>query len=114
MRNITQRGNPEEEIRKNQRRKETARTTQAVKQHYLHGVSLLETSPVRRIVCMTLLTHPPLPRQASRAHFEAYARSEFAKNKGLGKKDFAAIEFLLRKGRRQLDVMSSPGITDVR
>ncbi|KIH90912.1 complex 1 protein (LYR family) protein [Sporothrix brasiliensis 5110] len=52
--------------------------------------------------------------EASRAHFEAYARSEFAKNKGLGKKDFAAIEFLLRKGRRQLDAMSSPGITDVR
>ncbi|KAL1895861.1 hypothetical protein Sste5346_004958 [Sporothrix stenoceras] len=52
--------------------------------------------------------------EASRPHFEAYARTEFAKNKGLNKKDFGAIEFLLRKGKRQLDVMSEPGIKDVR
>jgi hypothetical protein len=40
-------------------------------------------------------------------------RNEFARNISLDKRDFAAIEFLLRKGRRQLDVYSSPGIRDV-
>lgn len=41
-------------------------------------------------------------------------RAEFARNLGIDKRDFAAIEYLLRKGRRQLDVYSSPGIKDVR
>lgn len=30
------------------------------------------------------------------------------------KRDFAAIEFLLRKGRRQLENYSSPGIKDIK
>ena len=34
-------------------------------------------------------------------------------NAGLNKKDFAAIEFLLRKGQRQLDVYSDPGIKNI-
>ncbi|KAI5466632.1 complex 1 protein-domain-containing protein [Mariannaea sp. PMI_226] len=51
---------------------------------------------------------------ANRPHFEAFARSEFARNLNLDKRDFAAIEFLLRKGRRQLDVYSSPGIKDIK
>jgi succinate dehydrogenase assembly factor 1 len=41
-------------------------------------------------------------------------RNEFRKSLSVDKKDFAAIEFLLRKGRRQLEVYSSPGIRDVR
>lgn len=41
-------------------------------------------------------------------------RSEFAKNISIDKRDFAAIEFLLRKGKRQLEVYSSPGIKDIR
>ena len=41
-------------------------------------------------------------------------RAEFARHLDYDKRDFAAIEFLLRKGRRQLDVYSSPGIKDVR
>lgn len=41
-------------------------------------------------------------------------RSEFAKNLSIDKRDFAAIEFLLRKGKRQLEVYSSPGIKDIR
>ncbi|GJN72973.1 hypothetical protein PLIIFM63780_007039 [Purpureocillium lilacinum] len=52
--------------------------------------------------------------QSTRVHFENFARAEFAKNLSIDKRDFAAIEFLLRKGRRQLDVYSSPGIKDVR
>ncbi|KAF5125935.1 Succinate dehydrogenase assembly factor 1, mitochondrial [Metarhizium anisopliae] len=41
-------------------------------------------------------------------------RAEFDRNLRIEKRDFAAIEFLLRKGRRQLDVYSNPGIKDVR
>lgn len=41
-------------------------------------------------------------------------RNEFARNLKIDKRDFAAIEFLLRKGRRQLEVYASPGIKDVR
>ncbi|KAI1824502.1 complex 1 protein-domain-containing protein [Xylaria intraflava] len=52
--------------------------------------------------------------KATRPHFEAFARSEFNKNIKIDRKDFGAVEFLLRKGRRQLDVYSAPGIKDVR
>ena len=40
-------------------------------------------------------------------------RTEFERNTGLDKKDFAAIEYLLRKGQRQLDIYSSPGIRNI-
>jgi len=72
--------------------------------------------------------------QATRPHFENFARfvysmpllshiqwvskniarNEFERNLKIEKRDFAAIEFLLRKGRRQLEVYASPGIKDVR
>ncbi|KAK6841293.1 Complex 1 LYR protein [Apiospora arundinis] len=51
--------------------------------------------------------------EATRPHFETFARSEMNKNMKIDKRDFAAIEFLLRKGRRQLEVYSAPGITDI-
>jgi len=38
---------------------------------------------------------------------------EFEKNITIEKRDFAAIEYLLRKGRRQLEMYSSPGVKDV-
>jgi succinate dehydrogenase assembly factor 1 len=41
-------------------------------------------------------------------------RTEFEKSIGLDKKDFGAIEYLLRKGQRQLEIYSSPGIKDIR
>lgn len=41
-------------------------------------------------------------------------RSEFNKSVNIDKRDFAAIEFLLRKGRRQLEIYSAPGIKDIR
>ncbi|KAH8165180.1 hypothetical protein CIB48_g3042 [Xylaria polymorpha] len=52
--------------------------------------------------------------QETRLHFETFARSEFDKNIMIDKRDFAAIEFLVRKGRRQLDLYSTPGIKDIR
>ncbi|TVY58818.1 Succinate dehydrogenase assembly factor [Lachnellula suecica] len=50
----------------------------------------------------------------TRLHFESYARTEFDKSIGLDKKDFGAIEYLLRKGQRQLEMYSAPGIKDIR
>ncbi|MCJ1419335.1 hypothetical protein MMC32_005689 [Xylographa parallela] len=46
-------------------------------------------------------------------NFRNYARNEFKKNSLLDKKDFAAIEYLLRKGQRQLEIYSSPGIKNI-
>ncbi|CAH0019454.1 unnamed protein product [Clonostachys rhizophaga] len=40
-------------------------------------------------------------------------RTEFTRNLALDKRDFAAIEFLIRKGRRQLENYASPGIKDI-
>jgi succinate dehydrogenase assembly factor 1 len=42
-----------------------------------------------------------------------YHRTEFEKSIRLDKKDFGAIEYLLRKGQRQLEIYSSPGIKDI-
>ena len=44
----------------------------------------------------------------------AASRSEFEKNISLDKKDFGAIEYLLRKGQRQLDIYSAPGIKNIK
>ncbi len=41
-------------------------------------------------------------------------RNEFEKATGLDKKDFSAIEYLMRKGQRQLEMYASPGIKDIR
>ena len=40
-------------------------------------------------------------------------RSEFEKNMTIDKKDFAAIEYLLRKGQRQVEIYSEPGIRNI-
>ncbi|KAH6619538.1 complex 1 protein-domain-containing protein [Chaetomium sp. MPI-SDFR-AT-0129] len=49
-----------------------------------------------------------------RDHFQVFARQEFEKNVKIDKRDFSAIEFLLRKGRRQLEIYSSPGVKDIK
>jgi len=41
-------------------------------------------------------------------------RREFEKSIRLDKKDFGAIEYLLRKGQRQLEMYSESGIRDIR
>ncbi|RKF59648.1 Succinate dehydrogenase assembly factor 1, mitochondrial [Erysiphe neolycopersici] len=50
---------------------------------------------------------------ATRSHFEQFTRSEFEKHLYLNKKEFVAIEYLLRKGRRQLVLYSTPGVSDI-
>lgn len=50
---------------------------------------------------------------ATRPNFESFARREFARHITLDKKDFGAIEFLLRKGHKQLEVYEAPNITNI-
>lgn len=40
-------------------------------------------------------------------------RTEFEKHMAINKKDFSAIEYLLRKGSRQLEIYSSSGIRNI-
>ncbi|RAK98334.1 succinate dehydrogenase assembly factor 1 [Aspergillus ibericus CBS 121593] len=50
----------------------------------------------------------------TRENFRGYARAEFRKHASVSKKDFSAVEYLLRKGQRQLEMYSSPGIRNIR
>ncbi|KAH8422930.1 succinate dehydrogenase assembly factor 1 [Aspergillus melleus] len=49
----------------------------------------------------------------TRGNFKIYARAEFRKHLSVNKKDFNAIEYLLRKGHRQVEMYSSPGIRNI-
>ncbi|OJJ36763.1 hypothetical protein ASPWEDRAFT_107976 [Aspergillus wentii DTO 134E9] len=49
----------------------------------------------------------------TRDNFKTYARAEFQKSLTVSKKDFNAIEYLLRKGYRQLEMYSSPRIRNI-
>ncbi|KAJ5557412.1 hypothetical protein N7504_010022 [Penicillium tannophilum] len=50
----------------------------------------------------------------SRNNFKNYARAEFQKHLSVSKKDFSTIEYLLRKGQRQLEMYASPGTRNIR
>ncbi len=41
------------------------------------------------------------------------SRREFRKSAGLDRREFGPIEYLLRRGKRQLDIMASPAIKDI-
>jgi succinate dehydrogenase assembly factor 1 len=49
----------------------------------------------------------------TRPNFETFARREFDRNASMDRKDFGAVEFMLRKGERQLEMYSAPNITNV-
>ncbi|KAK5114082.1 hypothetical protein LTR62_002651 [Meristemomyces frigidus] len=49
----------------------------------------------------------------TRANFERFTRKEFGKNMALDKKDFGTIEFLLRKGTRQLEIYEQAGVRNI-
>ncbi|KIW61832.1 hypothetical protein PV05_01904 [Exophiala xenobiotica] len=51
--------------------------------------------------------------EASKERFRNAARREFRQNQKIDKKDFAAIEALLRMGSRKLELYSSPGVKDI-
>jgi len=49
----------------------------------------------------------------SRPNFKVFTRREFEKNMSLDKKDFGTIEFLLRKGNRQLETYGESGVRNI-
>ncbi|KAF2206026.1 hypothetical protein GQ43DRAFT_406065 [Delitschia confertaspora ATCC 74209] len=49
----------------------------------------------------------------TRENFRSFIREEFHKNRDLDKKDFGTIEYLLRRGQRQLEMYQDPGITNI-
>src|SRR5271163_318633 len=57
---------------------------------------------------------PILPASRNPRLMPCESRTEFEKNLALDRKDFGTIEYLLRKGQRQLEIYSSPAIKDVR
>ncbi|KAJ5468664.1 hypothetical protein N7475_006416 [Penicillium sp. IBT 31633x] len=74
--------------------------------------------------CLREIRNKPVD---SRSNFKRYARyrynpadtgkpyrAEFQKHLSISKKDFSAIEYLLRKGNRQLELYASPGIRNIR
>ncbi|KAJ9054046.1 hypothetical protein DSO57_1026136 [Entomophthora muscae] len=55
-----------------------------------------------------------LKPEANQPRFIKFARGEFEKNtREIKAKDFQSIEFLLRKGRRQLEIYQSSSITNI-
>ncbi|KAI9490412.1 hypothetical protein BDB00DRAFT_875312 [Zychaea mexicana] len=48
----------------------------------------------------------------NRPHFYAYIRREFRAHQ-IRKNDFVTIEYMLRRGKRQLETYSSPSIQDI-
>ncbi|KAF2669641.1 hypothetical protein BT63DRAFT_425318 [Microthyrium microscopicum] len=49
----------------------------------------------------------------NRNNFRQFARDEFRRYIEVDRKDFATIEYLLRKGKRQLETYQSDGIRNV-
>ncbi|KAM3587073.1 hypothetical protein VKS41_002119 [Umbelopsis sp. WA50703] len=49
---------------------------------------------------------------ANRPHFYTFIRQQFRQH-NLKRNDFATIEYMLRKGRKQLETYGSPSIQDV-
>ncbi|KAI4750333.1 hypothetical protein E4T45_14758 [Aureobasidium sp. EXF-8846] len=43
-----------------------------------------------------------------------FTRSEFRAHQNHDKKDYSAIEYMLRKGQRQLETYASPGIRNIK
>ncbi|OCK82862.1 hypothetical protein K432DRAFT_380039 [Lepidopterella palustris CBS 459.81] len=60
--------------------------------------------------CLRAVREKPVD---ARPNFRAFARSEFEKNMSLSKKDFSAIEYILRRGHRQLEIYMDPGIKNI-
>lgn len=50
---------------------------------------------------------------ASQPNFYRFARHEFERNLHVDRKDFSAVEFMIRKGEKQLEMYKGRGITNV-
>ena len=61
--------------------------------------------------CLRTIRQKPTINQP---HFYEFARREFEKGRGVDKKDFGAVEFMLRRGRRMMETYGEGGVRDVR
>lgn len=70
----------------------------------------------RRIFLPSPEGGPPFPGLPPRfiPHSLTRFSAEFQKHRSVNKKDFGAVEYLLRKGHRQLEMYASPGIRNIR
>ncbi|ODV85928.1 hypothetical protein CANARDRAFT_198106 [[Candida] arabinofermentans NRRL YB-2248] len=60
--------------------------------------------------CLRATRNKPIEK---RQHWVNFIHGEFGKYRSIPKRDFSAIEHLLRLGRRRMDMYASPLITDV-
>ncbi|CAH6720641.1 succinate dehydrogenase assembly factor 1, mitochondrial [[Candida] jaroonii] len=60
--------------------------------------------------CMRQVKHKPIDTQH---HWRKFIHAEFVKYKAIPKKQFSAIEHLLRSGDRRLEMFSNPQIKDI-
>ncbi|KAF2790912.1 hypothetical protein K505DRAFT_250155 [Melanomma pulvis-pyrius CBS 109.77] len=60
--------------------------------------------------CMRAVREKPAE---TRENFRSFARTGFRDHITVNKKDFSTIEYLLRKGRRQLEIYQDPGIRNI-
>ncbi|QDS72842.1 hypothetical protein FKW77_007031 [Venturia effusa] len=70
-------------------------------------------SPSERLKMYESCKQETCGMQETKDKFKDFTRTEFRKHVELDKKDFSTIEFLLRKGNRQLDIYESPGIKNI-
>jgi succinate dehydrogenase assembly factor 1 len=52
-------------------------------------------------------------KKTSQEHFKEYVSEQFRKNAQLSPKEFSTIEYLIRQGRKQLELLKTKGISDI-
>ncbi|CAI7652119.1 unnamed protein product [Penicillium manginii] len=80
---------------------------------YVFYLVFLIPSPLT-LSCSTLPppSFPVAPLGLSRLDSKRFS-AEFQKHLSVNKKDFSTVEYLLRKGHRQLEMYASPGIRNI-
>jgi hypothetical protein len=61
-----------------------------------------------------LYFHSQFVRYMGTGGVDCVGRDGFRKHRAVDKKDFGAIEYLVRRGRRQLDMYEEAGVRDVK
>jgi succinate dehydrogenase assembly factor 1 len=75
-----------------------------------HSKLQLEVLGLYRSFLRVIRTKP----EHSRDRFKLYIRSEFQKQAtGISKRDLNAIEYLLRRGKKNLEVFKNENLTDI-
>ncbi|KAL2911941.1 hypothetical protein HK105_208551 [Polyrhizophydium stewartii] len=69
-----------------------------------------EVSGLYRALLRAARSKPPETRERFRARIAAQFRRDA---ESVSRRDFAAIEFLLRRGNRQLELLRSPNVVDI-